>query len=655
VQGAWNGGGDRTGSIPRTLAAGVVAHNEEAHLRSAVVSLIEQELPPGVKWGDIWVVASGCTDRTVEVAQDLTAQDPRVRVIVEKERGGKARALRQVFDRATGDALVLLNADARAEPGAVEQLVLASQGKTAPFAVMARPVVPHQTAGRWAPTFRWMWELHHEFHAQLLAQGQGGHLSDELLLVSLPSVPPIPEGIINDGSYLAVWLSQHAGGRWYAPGARVSIQVPDNVRDHLGQRRRIHVGNIQVASVLGTAPASIPRHFLAQPADTLRLLRRTLRSPGGIGHLARLASWELAAHGLAVWDRLPPRKDHVRWHRIRPTVENGRATPRTPTVAPDPPPAFVPAPVEDRAAGLVRLASRFGASLSLSEMVRLLPDDGPRTIRDAQAWLQEHPQVGRLDGHEVVAPGSDGAPTLLRRERGRVYAEQARRLWDGALAPARSWVRCVAVTGSTAYGQPEEGDDVDFLLVTQRGALWWTLAYVLLAVRFHRSRRRGAGEPPPCFNYAVDERAAEREYTSNRGLLFAREALTAKPIWGEAYYRGLLGRSEWMASEMPRLYRERAGLPGRTERSSAPRLVRVLNLALYPLLASYLQLVSLYRNAGLRRRGAEESLFRTETGPTKMAYHSRRYDLLEVAYSTENATSIREPELRGSRQGAPTR
>lgn len=314
----WSTPGFPSSPCPRSLSAGVVAYNEEHHLRVAVESLLSQDLPPGVTWGDIWVVASGCTDGTVDVARALAEGDARVHLVVEPDRGGKAKALREVFRRARGDALVLLNADARAEPGSVERLVRAATGKSAPYAVMGRPVVSNAATGHWVPTMQWMWDLHHEFHAKFLAEGQGDHLSDELLLLSLSSPTQIPEGIINDGAYLAVWLAQHAGGRWYAPEARVQIQVPSTLKDHLHQRRRIHVGNDQVASVLGAAPASLPRQFLVSAGETLPVLRRMIARKGGLGHFARIAVWELAAHALALWDRLPPRRDHVRWQRIGP-------------------------------------------------------------------------------------------------------------------------------------------------------------------------------------------------------------------------------------------------------------------------------------------------------------------------------------------------
>ena len=113
------------------LAGGVVAYNEERTIRAALLSLLDQELPPGVAWNTIWVVASGCTDRTVEEAGLVAARDPRVRLVVEPVRTGKATAVTEVLRRAQGDAVVLLNADARAMPGAVAALWEAAEGHPA--------------------------------------------------------------------------------------------------------------------------------------------------------------------------------------------------------------------------------------------------------------------------------------------------------------------------------------------------------------------------------------------------------------------------------------------------------------------------------------------------------------------------------------------
>src|SRR5205807_10512433 len=62
---------------------------------------------------EILVVASGCTDGTERVVEDWAGSEPRLRLIREAERSGKASALNAILARFRGDILVLVNADTR--------------------------------------------------------------------------------------------------------------------------------------------------------------------------------------------------------------------------------------------------------------------------------------------------------------------------------------------------------------------------------------------------------------------------------------------------------------------------------------------------------------------------------------------------------------
>jgi glycosyltransferase involved in cell wall biosynthesis len=636
---------------PTVLSAGIVAHNEERNLEAAVRSLLDQDLPEHTAWESIWIVASGCTDGTVAVAEYLARDDPRVRVLIEPERMGKAHALREVFVRARGSALVLLNADARAEGGAIRALLDAARDRPAPFAVMGRPVPPEGTEGRWGEELRLMWALHHEFHLELQRLGGGAHLSDELLLVSLPGFPSLPDGTINDGSYFGVWLSQHGGDRLYAPEARVTVDVPWSVRDHLEQRRRILYGNQQVTVALGRAPSTFVRFALRSPARAVELLRRAdhSRRPGWTP-FARLAAAEAVAVTLASWDRLPPRNDHVRWRRIRSTAAVGSVgLPAGHRLRP-PIAHRSPAHVEGRVAAIVGAASQFGTGVALPELVRLLPNEGPSTVTEVRQWLESRPHLARLDGERAFAPDSAMDGEAERARRGLHYLEQAHELFAGPLHGSLRWTRCVCVTGSAAYGEPGRGDDLDLFVVTRRGSQWWFLFSVYLTLRIARARPGNAREPLPCFNYVLDDSQADREFTGNRGFLFAREALTARPVSGPRYYRGLLSRASWMAEEIPRLYSERNGDPTAPDGDALPIpfTVRLLNAALFPGLAAYLQLVGLLRNGRFRRAARHDDRFRVETRWRKLVFASRKFERLRESYRNPTAHGTIAPPRRGA-------
>jgi poly-beta-1,6-N-acetyl-D-glucosamine synthase len=174
------------------LVGGVVAFNEERRLALAVQSLLEQELPPGARWRTIWVVASGCTDRSPDVARELAAKYPEVQAIIEPERRGKASALRQIIGAAQGDYLILLNGDAVAGPGAVAELLRTAAPIAPPFAVMGHPEPTEVRAGIFGAGIRLLWKLHHRLHEELVRTETGTHLSDELLLLPTSHLPTLP-------------------------------------------------------------------------------------------------------------------------------------------------------------------------------------------------------------------------------------------------------------------------------------------------------------------------------------------------------------------------------------------------------------------------------------------------------------------------------
>jgi len=608
----------------RVLVGGIVAHNEERTLERAVRSLVAQELPSGVRWGTIWIVASGCTDSTVSVAERLAGEDPRLRLVVEPERKGKSRAVSEVVRRAEGDLLVLLNADAVAEPGALRALLRDSEGAIPPFAVMARPlprVEPPTPLGRMVAL---LWDVHHELHLEVPIAPEGSNLSDELLLLSLPQVRVLREGIINDGASLGVCLRRNGGSVRYSPAAVVRIAVPSTLVDFLRQRRRIRTGYGQIAREFGTSPMTLPRLAITDPHRALRVLGRSLRSGRyGLRDLGALVVGEISAFLLSTWDALPPRKDHVNWERI------GPAAPALEPVVRRTPPPTVPRTTPDaRIEALLRVAQRHRAGLTVDELVSLLPSDGPLDRAELLRWAEGRSDLVRLDGDHVYPTGAAAIGAHERRARAERYQTAARALVAEHLAPVMPWVRCVGITGSTAYGMPERGDDLDLFVVTRRGALWVFLTYTYLAVRLRYGGGRPEERPTPCFNFALDDDLARREFVRPQGLLFAREALTARILHGDDYYGALLAASPWLREELPRLYDERRLTAVDTTLPPVPVLVRVLNSALYLPVAAYLHLVGLRRSARVGRDGESHGRFRVVTGSGRLSLVTERFELI---------------------------
>ena len=291
--------------------------------------------------------------------------------------------------------------------------------------------------------------------------------------------------------------------------------------------------------------------------------------------------------------------------------------------------------VDRRIHSVLRAADLRSAGVGLAELVALLPDHGPASAQDLAAWLGARSDRTVIrDGRAYLSRDSsargDGEEYAARTA---AYLSAARALIAQTLHPVRSAMLSVQVTGSTAYGTPAPDDDCDLFAVVRRGSLWWFLAFTFAAIRLPRGRPPG-GPRVWCLNYVLEEDEAVSQFSVPRGFLFAREALSAIPLQGEESFRRLLSGASWLRVEAPRLC-DRWGLEREPPPASTPASwgVRVLNAAAFPLLASYLQVVGLYRNWRLRRQGRSHDIFRTVTTWGRYEVQSTKFSELAGVYA----------------------
>ncbi len=226
---------------------GMMAHNEERNVGPALCALLDQELD-GCTIDEIIVIASGCTDRTVELAHHVAAGDPRVIVDVEPERTGKAAAVNRLIKQARGEVIVLSGADTLPDRVAISCLV-------APFAdptvgMTGAQVVPVDTPdtvlGRMS---HMLWRLHHLMALRRPKLGE--------MVAFRNVIAGIPPDAATDE--VALEAAIHAKGYRlvYAPAALVFNRGPQTLPDFLLQRRRIYGGHLALAREQGYAAASL--------------------------------------------------------------------------------------------------------------------------------------------------------------------------------------------------------------------------------------------------------------------------------------------------------------------------------------------------------------------------------------------------------------
>src|SRR3989442_2466936 len=123
-------------------------------------SIQSQPVPEGVGLKEILVVASGCTDGTDILVEERAKKDPRVALIRESERRGKASALNLLLRRYGGDLLVLVNADATLLAGSLSQLIIPFIGHDDIQLACGAPVLHRSSSGLTDQVLELYWRLH---------------------------------------------------------------------------------------------------------------------------------------------------------------------------------------------------------------------------------------------------------------------------------------------------------------------------------------------------------------------------------------------------------------------------------------------------------------------------------------------------------------
>jgi len=224
-----------------------MAYNEEASIAGAIDSVLNQRLVSG-RLAELIVVASGCEDRTGEVVASAARGDPRVRLIEQERREGKASAINLFIAAARSPVLVLVSADLLVKDGTLEALLRHFRD---PAVGMAGG---HPTPVNDETTF-----LGHAVHLQWRLHDMIARESPKLgeIVAFRNVVPSIPPDTAVDEISVQALVTQLGYGLVYEPEAIVYNRGPTTVREFLRQRRRIYAGHLQVRDQQGYSASTM--------------------------------------------------------------------------------------------------------------------------------------------------------------------------------------------------------------------------------------------------------------------------------------------------------------------------------------------------------------------------------------------------------------
>jgi len=297
----------------------VCAYNEENSIGPLLENLMLQDVPPEVDDREIIVVASGCTDKTERVVEEHARLNPRIRLISERERSGKAVALNRAFDVTSGDYIALVPADVFPAESALYNLLVPFRDHNV-SAVSGRPMqdpdrVPGGFSGYLANMTYRLWG---RLMSKLNDKGEMAHCSGEFMAIRSDVKTDIPCDCAADDSYIAI-AAKRKGHIKFASKAVCYNLMPSNVADYINQRRRWLYGHFQTKKMTGEYPTVLDTVVLSRPGVALKVLAEELaEQPKTAGYLACAILVEGVIYALSMLDRLVDRRYGV-WPVIKST------------------------------------------------------------------------------------------------------------------------------------------------------------------------------------------------------------------------------------------------------------------------------------------------------------------------------------------------
>jgi cellulose synthase/poly-beta-1,6-N-acetylglucosamine synthase-like glycosyltransferase len=249
-------------------------------------------------------VASGCTDRTVEIARRFEAKNALVRVVEQPVREGKASAINQFLNYTTAEIVVLINGDTLPKEDTIEKLV-------EPF---HDPLVG-MTGGRAIPVnlkdrfmgfaVHLMWNLHDRVAQRTPKLGE--------VVAWRRFIGFVPPETAVDELSIEVLFTNMGYKLAYQPEAIVHNRGPETIRDFLKQRRRIHAGHLQILRLHGYRAATINNRTVLRS-----LLESISWQPRWLVWAAATVALEVAGRALGRYDYYT-KKSYTIWQRIETT------------------------------------------------------------------------------------------------------------------------------------------------------------------------------------------------------------------------------------------------------------------------------------------------------------------------------------------------
>lgn len=289
------------------VSVGICAYNEEKNINN-ILNLFHNAKLKGFKIIEILVVASGCTDRTVDIVKEWMKKDKRVKLIVEKRRRGKISALNKLLKKYRGHIFVSADADQWFRNETL-QLIL-DRLKDNNVGAVSAGVVRLGNKSIIEKVVKIMDELYVERQKYSTSKNEFENIG-VLFALRRGLCDSIPKNVINDDMYIAVQCKVKGYKALIEKKAKTYVQSPKILRELINQKRRIIYGNLVIKKITGI---TTPELVISLKDRILMISRFFLRKRiEAIIYFLIGYSIELYANILARLDMLKKYNPHILW------------------------------------------------------------------------------------------------------------------------------------------------------------------------------------------------------------------------------------------------------------------------------------------------------------------------------------------------------
>ena len=242
--------------MQNNVSIGVFAYNEENNIAKLLNSLLNQKLKK-VKINEIIVVSSGSTDRTNEIVKKISKKNRKIKLIIEKERRGKASAINLFLQKAKNKVVVIESGDTIPEENCIENLCLPlfENEKLGMTGARAIPTNPKTTfLGR---IIHYWWWISNELPR-----------FGEMIAFKKFLCPKLSEKTAVDEAYIEAEVSKKGFKKKQVSNAIVYNHGAETFKDLIKQRKRIYIGHKLLEK---------EKNYSVQSFNITRIFKLTLR------------------------------------------------------------------------------------------------------------------------------------------------------------------------------------------------------------------------------------------------------------------------------------------------------------------------------------------------------------------------------------------